>query len=491
MIRRSTLILCCSLLAFPALSQAQDFTGDGDGTTWNDPDNWEGSVIPTGGTNADIGDGFDVTLATDQSQNEVDVVGDQSVGTATLTQTAGNMAGGGWFKVGVDAGNNGTFTQTGGTQSGYTVVRIGDNGVGTFNLSGTASFEHSNDLFLAINGGPDDAVGGGIAELNLSGDAVLNTVDQVSVANGGTATVNISENAVWNFENLNSSNGGGIATINQTGGTLNANAWFALSQDNTGDDVTPPVGLATFNQSGGTLNVGLVNDAEFMTVGENGFAVYNASGSATVNTPGILVGRNTGGSGQVEITGSDVTINTGSLAFGLQSNLNDAGAEGGISFIADAGGVSTIVATGTTQFGAIGTQSLSVDLTADMGFSTFSSTGVGEMSDIAVLIENVDPVVGTFTGLAEGASVSIGGGQTGFISYVGGSGNDIVIQAFAPEGDAIKGDVDMNGAPEFFDIAPFIEVLAGQGFQAEADCNCDGVVTFFDIQPFIDILAGP
>lgn len=39
-------------------------------------------------------------------------------------------------------------------------------------------------------------------------------------------------------------------------------------------------------------------------------------------------------------------------------------------------------------------------------------------------------------------------------------------------------------------IQPFIDVLASQQFQAEADIDRNGVVNFFDIQPFIDILAG-
>ena len=48
----------------------------------------------------------------------------------------------------------------------------------------------------------------------------------------------------------------------------------------------------------------------------------------------------------------------------------------------------------------------------------------------------------------------------------------------------------MDGVVDFFDIQPFIDVLAAGEFQAEADANCDTVVDFFDIQAFIDILAG-
>ncbi len=58
-------------------------------------------------------------------------------------------------------------------------------------------------------------------------------------------------------------------------------------------------------------------------------------------------------------------------------------------------------------------------------------------------------------------------------------------------GDIVKGDVDLSGTVDFFDIQPFIDVLSTpDGFQDEADADCNGVVNFFDIQPFIDILAG-
>ncbi len=53
----------------------------------------------------------------------------------------------------------------------------------------------------------------------------------------------------------------------------------------------------------------------------------------------------------------------------------------------------------------------------------------------------------------------------------------------------LKGDVNLDTAISFLDIAPFIAVLADTGFQTEADCDCDGDVDFLDIAPFIEILA--
>ena len=55
---------------------------------------------------------------------------------------------------------------------------------------------------------------------------------------------------------------------------------------------------------------------------------------------------------------------------------------------------------------------------------------------------------------------------------------------------ALPGDVNLDGVVDFFDIAPFIAVLANQTFQFEADIDGDQDVDFFDIAPFIEILAG-
>ncbi len=54
----------------------------------------------------------------------------------------------------------------------------------------------------------------------------------------------------------------------------------------------------------------------------------------------------------------------------------------------------------------------------------------------------------------------------------------------------LLGDANRNAVVDFFDIAPFISILASQGFLAEADINQDGVVNFLDINQFIGILAG-
>ena len=274
MFRRSALFfLCCSILLFPAVVSAQntDFSGAGDGTTWSDAANWVGGVVPAG--NADIGDGFTVTLNSNQSHNEVDVVGDQSSGTATLNQTAGTVTGGGWIKLGRNTGNNGTFNQSGtSVYTGHTVFHIGQNGVGEANFSDSAEFTHTQRLELGASsagtgtvnisgnatltssdgntapGGRTTIGNGGIGVLNVTDSGVWNNVsNRVTLGNQGDGTINISGNGTVNVDNLNTGNGGGTGTINVTGGALNSNQWLALGQG------TNNGGTGILNHSAGTI----------------------------------------------------------------------------------------------------------------------------------------------------------------------------------------------------------------------------------------------
>lgn len=58
------------------------------------------------------------------------------------------------------------------------------------------------------------------------------------------------------------------------------------------------------------------------------------------------------------------------------------------------------------------------------------------------------------------------------------------------EGIVILGDCNLDGAVNFFDIAPFIVFLTNGTYFAQADCNQDGEVNFFDIAAFIGFLTG-
>ena len=66
-----------------------------------------------------------------------------------------------------------------------------------------------------------------------------------------------------------------------------------------------------------------------------------------------------------------------------------------------------------------------------------------------------------------------------------------VDQPIALTNPLLLGDVNQDGAVDFFDIHPFIAVLTARTPQAETDIDGNGVVNFFEIHPFIELLNGP
>ena len=68
------------------------------------------------------------------------------------------------------------------------------------------------------------------------------------------------------------------------------------------------------------------------------------------------------------------------------------------------------------------------------------------------------------------------------------SSGDYELFIYRFDGIFLLGDVNFDEAINFFDIAPFIDVLQSGKFRKVADINQDGFVNFFDIAPFIDLL---
>ena len=120
---------------------------------------------------------------------------------------------------------------------------------------------------------------------------------------------------------------------------------------------------------------------------------------------------------------------------------------------------------------------------------------MGSASDLPVGLNDVNIDL-------TGSGIVLGAGEEGrfVISILSGGelsnsstnfDNVAITGQFGEVVDVIKGDVNMDGIVNFFDINPFILALSSpEGAPDEADCNCDGIVNFFDISPFILKLAG-
>ena len=377
-----TYTLTATLLS-TGLVTGETFDNDSGDGTWENAANWNPDTVPAGGNNAIIGDGHVVSLSSNQALNEFDIAGDNTTGNATLNHTAGTVTGGGWFKVGLGAGDTGNLNMSGNASvSGHSNLYIGrDGGTGNVSLSGNSSFTVGGPALVASN-------------------------------TGSTGNLTISDSASLSVTYLRTA---GTGTVNQSGGSVTTSQWLSIGNGDTG----------TYNHTGGTVSV---NTDDALTIGESSTGVYNLSGTAVVTataataTRGVIIGRNSGADGTLNITGSTASITASDLRIGVDSS-DSPQAPGTINFTADGGGITTFNSTGTTILG-LNNATLGVDL------SVFPQL---IPADITLVDNQGAAATGTFVGLPEGAVVPGTGGGT--ITYVGGAdGFDIVIQnALIPE----------------------------------------------------------
>ena len=448
-----------AMLVVPGMVLGQsNFVGGGDNTSWEDAANWDAG-IPVD-VAANVTGGFAPTLGTDQSIFELDLVGDQSNGTASLDHSAGILTSSNWMKVGGNfegTANEGTYSLSGTASAvGQVVTHIGfAQGNGTLSLSGSASFEAPGEFgpgSLSIACGSPTEFGG-------------------EVGNDSFGTLNIADNATVAIGNLNIAAPGSVASVNQTGGSLSSNNWVALA--NFG-----PGGAATYNISGGSVTA---NNGNF-AVGQEGSGTLNVSGTAVVTQARttqaddvLFVAQDPTSTGLLSISGSQASVSGEDFRV-----ARDEGSEATLSWTADAGGVTPIVSGDNTEFGA-GTANLVLDLSADPASATAGTE--------YLLIDNGAAVSGTFTGIAEGDTVSIGGGNEGTLSYVGGDGFDIVVTAVG--GDAVLGDFSGDGLVDCNDIDLFAGTFGtvAEGSPASRDLTGDGTVDMADALELIQTLV--
>jgi hypothetical protein len=196
--------------------------------------------------------------------------------------------------------------------------------------------------------------------------------------------------------------------------------------------------FSTFNKIGTSTWTLTGTGTDGWTVEQGTLQVDGTIGNATVDSGGTLDGTGTTGavtvdSGGTLAPGDDPgTINTGNLDLqtGSALSIEIEGASAG------AGGFDQVVVNGSVTVG--GTLSASL-------LNGFTPTA-GETFEI-INNDGSDPISGTFAGLAEGASFNVGG-TTFSISYVGGTGNDVVLTAGTTVPTTLSGQTVLTSATE-------------------------------------------
>ncbi len=153
----------------------------------------------------------------------------------------------------------------------------------------------------------------------------------------------------------------------------------------------------------------------------------NISGSATGTGSVTINGGTFGGTGAIS---GGLTVNSGGT---LSPGISGPSAFGSGSLVINAGGVFKVDLNSSTA--GTGYDQLNITGTVNLTGSTLvlASTRTVHGGDTLTLINNdaSDAIIGTFSGLAEGATV-VCNGVSYTISYHGGTGNDVVLTDAAP-----------------------------------------------------------
>ncbi len=409
--------------------------------------------------------------------------------------TAGSIAGGGLFELGVNeltVGGDNLSTEVSGVILGTgSLVKVG---AGTLTLSGNATLSGTtvDGGTLAVNGGTLNAsntiivgssagssgmlsfgAGGAATTLNLA--VGLSGTGTLVVQNGGTltdfgglvgdltgsqgmATVS-GAGSTWTSTNTFQVGAGGTGALTvEAGGTVNSGGGgsVGLSAGSTGSVTVTGPGSAWNNGPGGGLNIGSFG-AGALTISNGGIVSNNTAFTANI-------GEGAGSQGAVTVTGAGSTWSNSSGV-----NIGDFGT--GALTIADGGVVNGPIVIATNA-GAIGTLNIGAgagDPAAAPGTLTAASVAFG--SGAGAINFNHTSASYVFAPAISGAgAVNVFAGVTILTAantYTGGTTISAGVLQLGNGGTTggIVGDVTDNGTLAFSrsDTVTFPGVISGSG----------------------------
>ncbi len=299
-------------------------------------------------------------------------------------------------------------------------------GTGTLVLSGVNT---SYSGLLTINAG----------DVSVEGADALGTAagagDATIVASGATLVIDFYESAESTLAEQINLSGGGLTNrqtleVASENGSMTLSGAIILGTADVEIGGSRPVTLSGVLSGAGGLSYidnSSNNTASLKLTGANTYA-----GDTTVNDTLIITGTQTnsgitvasGGTLKGTGTANTVIINTGGhLAPGLSPGCLNAGATTiSGNFDVELGGTTACTEYDQLQVtGAVDVTSGTLNLSRYNGFTP--ATG---QSFTIIANDSNDAVTGTFTGVAEGGTVTVDG-YTFTVSYVGGDGNDVVV----------------------------------------------------------------
>ena len=328
----------------------------------------------------------------------------------------------------VNKSGNGTWTLSGANPySGKTTILSGTLSASSLNsvVGGVAASSLGAPITVATGtidlGAPFSS---GSARLRYTGagettDRVINLVGP-----GGTGILEQAGSGLLRFTSdlsATGSGGGGTPSLTLDGSTAGAGEFAARIVDNMNLSTTQVIkrGTGVWTLSGANTYTGGTGVVE-------GTLLVDGDQSAATGTVNVLPFGTLGGTGTL---GGSVVVQGGTLSPGASASAGTLHVGGSLTLQTDSDYRVELDAPGAFDLTDVSGDVTLLD--AALVLNTHFTPDVGTQFTI---IENggIDPVLGTFAALPEGAHFAAGG--TSFaISYQGGTGNDVVLTAVVPE----------------------------------------------------------
>jgi uncharacterized repeat protein (TIGR01451 family) len=278
-------------------------------------------------------------------------------------------------------------------------------GTGTLLLSGVNSYTGATTVSAGT--------------LRLGTTNSIGSASAVTVAAGATFDHGGFSDVIGSLAGAGTVTSVAAGAVTLTAGGNNSTTTFSgVIQDGTGTVALTKTGTGTLILSGANTYSGTT------TASAGTLLVNGTQASSAVSVNGGTLGG-TGTVGAISSTAAGGAVAPGQAGPGILRSGNVSWNSGSPTFVVELNG--TTAGSGYDQLNVTGTVNLSgAALSGTMGFSPATGTSFTIINN-----DGSDAIVGTFAGLPEGSKVVLSG-QSLTISYVGGTGNDVVLGAARP-----------------------------------------------------------